>query len=147
MLVMTLFQDKYMNCFAFLQALLLKKDTLLRFSTGQVIDLVSNDVQRIEGDTFQLFFLGIRSIVELLTVTFFLVYLIGWQAVMGIILLCMCLPYVAGLSYAGAVLRLRTAAVTDHRITLINQVVSGIRAIKSNVWEDEYRGKIKNVRR
>ena len=39
------------------------------------------------------------------------------------------------------------AAVTDHRITLINQVVSGIRAIKSNVWEDEYRGKIKNVRR
>lgn len=147
MLVMTLFQDKYMNCFAFLQALLLNKDTLLRFSTGQVIDLVSNDVQRIEGDTFQLFFLGIRSIVELLTVTFFLVYLIGWQAVMGIILLCMCLPYVAGLSYAGAVLRLRTAAVTDHRITLINQVVSGIRAIKSNVWEDEYRGKIKNVRR
>lgn len=147
MLVMTLFQDKYMNCFAFLQALLLNKDTLLRFSTGQVIDLVSNDVQRIEGDTFQLFFLGIRSIVELLIVTFFLVYLIGWQAVMGIILLCMCLPYVAGLSYAGAVLRLRTAAVTDHRITLINQVVSGIRAIKSNVWEDEYRGKIKNVRR
>ena len=147
MLVMTLFQDKYMNCFAFLQALLLNKDTLLRFSTGQVIDLVSNDVQRIEGDTFQLFFLGIRSIVELLTVTFFLVYLIGWQAVMGIVLLCMCLPYVAGLSYAGAVLRLRTAAVTDHRITLINQVVSGIRAIKSNVWEDEYRGKIKNVRR
>ena len=147
MLVMTLFQDKYMNCFAFLQALLLNKDTLLRFSTGQVIDLVSNDVQRIEGDTFQLFFLGIRSIVELLTVSFFLVYLIGWQAVMGIILLCMCLPYVAGLSYAGAVLRLRTAAVTDHRITLINQVVSGIRAIKSNVWEDEYRGKIKNVRR
>lgn len=144
---MTLFQDKYMNCFAFLQALLLNKDTLLRFSTGQVIDLVSNDVQRIEGDTFQLFFLGIRSIVELLTVTFFLVYLIGWQAVMGIVLLCMCLPYVAGLSYAGAVLRLRTAAVTDHRITLINQVVSGIRAIKSNVWEDEYRGKIKNVRR
>lgn len=136
-----------MNCFAFLQALLLNKDTLLSFSTGQVIDLVSNDVQRIEGDTFQLFFLGIRSIVELLTVTFFLVYLIGWQAVMGIILLCMCLPYVAGLSYAGAVLRLRTAAVTDHRITLINQVVSGIRAIKSNVWEDEYRGKIKNVRR
>lgn len=144
---MTLFQDKYMNCFAFLQALLLNKDTLLRFSTGQVIDLVSNDVQRIGGDTFQLFFLGIRSIVELLTVTFFLVYVIGWQAVMGIILLCMCLPYVAGLSYAGAVLRLRTAAVTDHRITLINQVVSGIRAIKSNVWEDEYRGKIKNVRR
>lgn len=147
MLVITLFQDKYMNCFAFLQVLLLNKDTLLRFSTGQVIDLVSNDVQRIEGDTFQLFFLGIRSIVELLTVTFFLVYLIGWQAVMGIVLLCMCLPYVAGLSYAGAVLRLRTAAVTDHRITLINQVVSGIRAIKSNVWEDEYRGKIKNVRR
>ena len=57
------------------------------------------------------------------------------------------MPYFAGFSYAGAVLRLRTAAVSDHRITLIKEVVTGIRAIKTNAWEDEYREKIKNVRR
>ena len=51
------------------------------------------------------------------------------------------------ISYAGAILRLRTAALSDHRITLIKEVVTGIRAIKTNAWEDEYRKKIKNVRR
>lgn len=110
---------------------------MLRLSSGRVIDLVSNDVQRIEGDTFNLFFLGARSIVELLIVTFFLVYLIGWQALMGIVLLCIFMPYFAGFSYAGAQVRLRTAAVSDHRITLINQVVCWIRAIKANAWEHE----------
>jgi len=51
------------------------------------------------------------------------------------------------LSYAGAALRLRTAAVSDRRISLINQVISGIRAIKTHAWEDEYREKIKNMRK
>ena len=120
---------------------------MLRFSSGRVIDLVSNDVQRIEGDTFQLFFEGARSLMELVSVTFLLVNLIGWQAVMGILLLCVLMPYFAGFSYAGAILRLRTAAVSDHRITLIKEVVTGIRAIKTNAWEDEYREKIKNMRR
>ena len=73
--------------------------------------------------------------------------LIGWQALMGIIFLCLLLPYFAGLSYAGAALRLRTAAVSDCRISLMNQVVSGIRAIKTHAWEDEYRERIKDTRR
>ena len=54
------------------------------------------------------------------------------------------LPFFA---YAGALLRLRTAPVSDRRITMIGQVVSGIRVIKTNAWEDEYREKIKSVRR
>ena len=74
-------------------------------------------------------------------------YLIGWQALMGVIFLCLLLPYFAGLSYAGAALRRRTAAVSDCRISLMNQVVSGIRAIKTHAWEDEYREKIKDTRR
>ena len=66
---------------------------------------------------------------------------------MGVIFLCLLAPYFAGLSYAGAALRLRTAAVSDRRISLMNQVVSGIRAIKTHAWENEYREKIKNTRR
>ena len=73
-------------------------------------------------------------------------YLIGWQALMGIIFLCFLLPYFAGLSYAGAALRLRTAAVSDRRISLINQVISGFRAFKTHAWEDEYRDRIKDTR-
>ena len=61
--------------------------------------------------------------------------------------MCFLLPYFAVMSYFSAKLRLRTAAVSDQRISLMNQVVSGIRAIKTHAWEDEYREKIKHTRR
>ena len=120
---------------------------MLEFSTGHVIDLVSNDVQRLEEDTVMRFFLLPFVFLEVIVATLLLVFFIGWQALMGVIFLCLLLPYFTALSHAGAALRLRTAAVSDRRISLMNQVVTGIRAIKINAWEDEYREKIKTLRR
>ena len=127
--------------------LLLSKDSLLRFSTGHVIDLVSNDVQRLEADTVKLFLNIPFCILQLVMVSSLLLHFIGWQSTIGITLLCILLPCFGGLSYAGAALRFRTAAVSDHRISLISKVISGIRAIKSYAWEEEYQQKIRNVRR
>ena len=112
-----------------------------------MIDLVSNDVQRLEGETIKWIFLGSISFIELLTLPFLMVYFIGWQSLMGVFFLYLLLPYFVLLSKGGAVLRLRTAAVTDQRISLMNQIVSGIRTIKMHAWEDEYRQKIKKPRR
>ena len=125
----------------------LSNDALLKFATGHVIDLISNDVQRMEEDVLMLFFLFIPSCFVLLAIALLLVYLIDWQSLMGVFLLCFLVPYFAGFSYVSAALRLRTAAVTDRRISLMNQVVSGIRAIKMRAWEDEYRTKIQHTRR
>ena len=83
----------------------------------------------------------------LVVIATLLLYLIGWQSLMGVFLLCFLVPYFAGLSYISAALRVRTAAVSDQRISLMNQVVSGIRAIKTRAWEDKYRKKIKHTRR
>ncbi len=84
---------------------------------------------------------------NLVVIAVLLPYLIGWQALMGVIFLCLLVPYFAGLSYLSAALRLCIAAVSDRRIALMNQLVSGIRAIKTHAWEDEYREKIKHTRR
>ena len=131
----------------FFQTLLLSKDSLLEFSTGHVIDLVSNDVQRLEGETVKRFFLCLSAILEIMVTTPLLVYFVGWQTLIGVIFLVFLVPFFALLSSAGAALRLRTASISDLRISLMNQVVSGIRAIKINTWEDEYREKIKTTRR
>ena len=112
-----------------------------------MIDLISNDVQRLEEDAASLFFSGALALVELVTVMALLPVFVGWQAVMGVIFLCFLVPYFAGLSFASAALRLRTADKSDRRISLMNEVVSGIRAIKMHAWEDEYRKKIKDTRR
>ncbi|XP_022797867.1 multidrug resistance-associated protein 4-like [Stylophora pistillata] len=129
------------------KTLLLSKDTLLQYTTGKVITLVSNDVQRLEGETIKWIFLGFISLIELLSLPLLMVYLIGWQSLMGVLFLYLLLPYFALLSQGGAVLRLRTAAVSDQRISLLNQVISGIRSIKMHAWEDEYRQQVRKTRR
>ena len=128
------------------QILLLSKSSLSKFSAGRVIDLLSNDVQRME--TAPKWILAMNSaILQIVPATFIIAYLIGWQALMGEIFLCLLLPYYAEMSSVNAALRLRSAAESDMRISLTNQVVSGIRAIKAHAWEDEFREKIKLTRK
>ena len=100
-----------------------------------------------EEDTVMWLYLFIPSCFILVVIAVLLVYLIGWQSLVGVFFMCLLVPYFAGLSYLSAALRLRTAALSDRRISLMNQVVSGIRAIKTRVWEDEYRKKIQHTRR
>ena len=133
--------------FLILQTLRLSRHTLLKFTTGRVFDLVSNDVKRMEEETMMWFFGFPFAILETVVVMILLVYFVGWQAVIAVIFLCLLAVYFAALSYASAALRLRTAAVSDRRISLMNQVVCGIRAIKTHAWEDEYREKVKHIRR
>lgn len=127
--------------------LLLSKHGLLNATTGHVIDLISNVVQRMEGEAVMWVFLTTFATAELVVIPALLVYLIGWQALMGAIFLCLLIPYFAVLSYVNGVLRLRTAAASGRRISLMNQVIAGIRAIKTHACENEYRTRIKCTRR
>ena len=118
---------------------------LIAFCTNSDCFL-SNDVQRME--TAPKWILAINSaILQIVPATFIIAYLIGWQALMGEIFLWLLLPYYAEMSSVNAALRLRSAAESDMRISLTNQVVSGIRAIKAHAWEDEFREKIKHTRK
>ena len=128
------------------QILLLSKSSLSKFSAGRVIDLLSNDVQRMEKAPKWILVMN-SAILQVVPTTFVIAYLIGWQALMGEIFLCLLLPYYAEMSSVNAALRLRSAAESDMRISLTNQVVSGIRAIKARAWEDEFRKKIKHTRK
>ena len=100
-----------------------------------------------EEETVKFFVLTISAVLAYAGAIFLIYNLIGWQAVTGVFLMCILMPYFAVLSYANAKLRLRTATVSDERISLMNQVVSGIRAVKTHAWEDEYGRKIRHVRR
>ncbi|XP_022796748.1 multidrug resistance-associated protein 4-like [Stylophora pistillata] len=126
--------------------LLLSKSTLSKFSAGRVVDLISNDVQRMETAPAK-FFIMIPAALQIVVATFLLAYLIGWQALMGELFLCLLVPYYIEMSSVYGTLRLHSAAEADRRISLTNQVVSGIRAIKARAWEDDFRGKIKHTRK
>jgi len=84
---------------------------------------------------------------EFVTVVILLLYFIGWQTIIGILFLLTVIPCIMVISSVCAQLRLETAEVTDRRISLMNELVSEIRAVKAHVWEENYRGKVQEVRR
>jgi len=57
------------------------------------------------------------------------------------------IPCVTKISSVCARLREETAEVTDRRISLMNELVTGIRALKTHAWEENYREKVEEVRR
>ena len=66
---------------------------------------------------------------------------------MGVLFLMALIPCIMIISSVCAQLRRKTAEVTDRRLSLMNELVSGIRAIKTHAWEENYRDKVQEVRR
>ena len=134
------------SCLYSSQILRLGQQTLREFTTGQVVDIVSNDVQRMEQAPKACFgiWLGFQ---DLVITTCLLWHFIGWQALLGLAFLLFLVPFNGFLSHISGKLRKKTAAVTDRRLLLMNEVVSAIRAVKTNAWEWIYRDKIREIRR
>ena len=130
----------------FLQIHLLTQQSLLTATTGNLIDLISNDVQRIEL-TSRWIFASFFFALEFTVVIVLLLHLIGWPALMGVLFLVAMILCVLIISYICAGLRVETAEVSDRRLLFMNELVTGIRALKTHAWEEYYQEKVKATRR
>ena len=111
-----------------------------------MIDLISNDLTRIAQVPVNLLNC-MGSLVEIPVAVFLMVYLIGWQSLMGVLFIFATTPYIyAVLSVCGKI-RKQIAEVSDQRILLMEELVSGIRVLKTHAWEDSYKEKVKVLRR
>ena len=131
----------------FWQIPLVSRQDLLETTTGNIFDLISNDVQRIEQAPVPFTSLLFKTPLELIAVVCLLLYLIGWQPLMGVLFILMLIPVCMIISYFCAKLRKKTAKVTDRRISQMSEVVCGIRALKAHAWEENYKDKVQEVRR
>ena len=111
-----------------------------------MVDLVSNDVQRMDRAVMEFFRLWL-SVFELVCLIPLMLIIIGWQAVIGLMCLMLFSPISAYLSYLSGDFRIKTADVTDRRLNLLTEVISGIRAVKANALEWLYGDKITYLRR
>jgi len=64
----------------------------------------------------------------------------------GVAFLVLQVPCIIKISSVCARLHLKTAKVTDQRLSVVNEMVTGIRALKTHAWEKNYRKKIQEVR-
>mmetsp|Transcript_3038 Transcript_3038/g.8791 ORF Transcript_3038/g.8791 Transcript_3038/m.8791 type:complete len:1373 (-) Transcript_3038:1207-5325(-) len=115
-------------------------------STGKVLNIASNDVERFLLATLFISY-GFWAPVQSLAILGLGVKLIGTSFAAGYgLLVCGFVPLQFYLSQRFATLRSRVASITDRRVTLVSQAVAGVRVMKMNGWERQFETRIADVR-
>ncbi|GLV41617.1 uncharacterized protein CBL_06846 [Carabus blaptoides fortunei] len=116
------------------KSLRLSKTALGETTVGQVVNLLSNDVNRFDGAVVLLHNLWVGPLVTGVA-TYFMYKEIGIAACVGVTCILIFIPFQGWLAQRCSVLRLRTAIRTDERLRLMNEIINGIQVIKMYTWE------------
>ncbi|CAG9863581.1 unnamed protein product [Phyllotreta striolata] len=119
------------------KALRLSKASLGETTAGQVVNLLSNDVNRFDLAVLFAHHLWI-GVLETVICTYFMYLEVGIAAVVGVCVLVSFVPLQMYIGKRISVLRLRTALRTDERVRLMNEILSGIQVIKMYAWEKPF---------
>ncbi|XP_068157078.1 ATP-binding cassette sub-family C member 4 [Drosophila tropicalis] len=114
---------------------------------GYLINLLSNDVNRLDYGFIFMHWIWIMPLHAVLTC--YLIWLrIGIPALVGVVgLLVKTVPVQTALSKLTSVLRLRIAERTDARVGIMNELVQGIQVIKMYAWERPFQAVVAEARR
>ncbi|CAG9860399.1 unnamed protein product [Phyllotreta striolata] len=121
------------------KVLKLNHKSLGQTAIGQVVNLMSNDVQRFDLVSLFLHYMWVTPINVL--VSFYVMYqsvgIVAAAAGMGAIIL-ESIPIQAFLSNLQGKFRYQIAIKTDRRVKLMNEITSGIQVIKMYAWEKPF---------
>ncbi|CAK6978679.1 ATP-binding cassette sub-family C member 4-like isoform X1 [Scomber scombrus] len=128
------------------KALCLSSSAMGKTTTGQIVNLLSNDVNKFDEVTIFLHYLWVgplqaAAVVGLLWVE------IGPSCLAGMVVLMFLMPMQTMFGRLFSKFRSKTAVLTDNRIRTMNEVVSGIRIIKMYAWEKPFAALVTEVRR
>ncbi|CAH2099846.1 unnamed protein product [Euphydryas editha] len=128
------------------KSLRLSKTALGETTVGQVVNLLSNDVNRFDVAVIFIHYLWIGPLATVI-ITFFMWCEIRWAAVVGVGFMLAFIPLQAYLGKRTSVLRLKTALRTDERVRLMNEILSGIQVIKMYTWEKPFADLVAKARK
>ena len=105
-----------------------------QISTGHLVNLTTTDVERFQyGGTFVNYLWG--APLESLVILYFGLDLVGVSFLAGFAALALMVPTQAVFSRKFSEVRQRVTVLTDERVKLTNQAVTGARLMKINAWE------------
>ena len=128
------------------QILSTSRSELSNFTVGEVLNLVSNDVVKIDESVYGII-LALASPFEIIVSVLLLWRFVGWQSLFGVLYFVVLLTYNLIATQKFGNLRSKVAEATDKRLTTINSIICGIRAVKMYAWEWNFRDLIKSLRR
>ncbi|XP_009190354.1 multidrug resistance-associated protein 4 isoform X5 [Papio anubis] len=128
------------------KALRLSNMAMGKTTTGQIVNLLSNDVNKFDQVTVFLHFLWAGPL-QAIAVTALLWMEIGISCLAGMAVLIILLPLQSCFGKLFSSLRSKTATFTDARIRTMNEVITGIRIIKMYAWEKSFSDLVTNLRK
>ncbi|NWI37959.1 MRP4 protein, partial [Picathartes gymnocephalus] len=128
------------------KALRLSNVAMAKTTTGQIVNLLSNDVNKFDQVTIFLHFLWAGPL-QAIAVTVLLWMEIGPSCLAGMAVLIILLPVQTCIGRLFSSLRSKTAALTDVRIRTMNEVISGMKIIKMYAWEKSFAELVSGLRR
>ncbi|XP_045542487.1 ATP-binding cassette subfamily C member 4 isoform X2 [Papilio machaon] len=128
------------------KSLRLSKTALGETTVGQVVNLLSNDVNRFDVAIIFLHYLWIGPLATVI-IAYFMWLEISWAAVVGVGFMLAFIPLQAYFGKRTSELRLKTAVRTDERVRLMNEILSGIQVIKMYTWEKPFADLVAKARK
>uniref|UniRef100_A0A8D2Q7R3 ATP binding cassette subfamily C member 4 n=1 Tax=Varanus komodoensis TaxID=61221 RepID=A0A8D2Q7R3_VARKO len=132
--------------FTLIEALRLSNTAMGKTTTGQIVNLLSNDVNKFDQVTIFLHFLWAGPL-QAIAVMALLWHEIGPSCLAGMAVLIILLLLQTCLGRLFSALRSKTAAFTDVRIRTMNEVIAGMRIIKMYAWEKPFANLVDSMRR
>jgi ATP-binding cassette subfamily C (CFTR/MRP) protein 4 len=112
------------------KALRLSRKALGRTTVGQMVNLLSNDVNRFDNSLIFIPFIVTAPIQTIVTIAYLYTFL-KWTVFVGCSVLVVYLPFQMFMGRLFSNLRAKTAILTDERIRLMNEIIPAMRVIKS----------------
>ncbi|VVC46074.1 ABC transporter type 1, transmembrane domain,ABC transporter-like,P-loop containing nucleoside triphosphate [Cinara cedri] len=122
---------------AYSKALRLSKTALGDTMGSQVINLLSNDVNRFDTASLFLHFVWVGPL-KTIVVTYYLWQEVGVSSVFGVAIMVMFVPLIGWLDKKTFEFWQKTASRTGTRIRLMNQIISSMQVIKMYTWEKPF---------
>ncbi|XP_050461230.1 ATP-binding cassette sub-family C member 4-like isoform X2 [Cataglyphis hispanica] len=116
----------------------LSQTSLSQTGAGQIVNLLSNDVNRFDTVSIYLNFIWIMPF-QVTIMGYIMWQKIGGSIFVGIgLLLIICLPIQGTFSLLSRNIRAMIAPLTDRRVQLMNELIAGIQVIKMYAWEKPF---------
>ena len=114
-------------------------------STGKIVTLMSNDVNKLQ-DLFSMIH-NLWAAPIFIVASFTLLYdVIEWSAFVGFACILIAAPFTATVAKKLFALRRLVVQCADKRVNILSEVVSGMKVIKYYAWEKTFKGKAEKIR-
>jgi ATP-binding cassette subfamily C (CFTR/MRP) protein 4 len=116
------------------KALKLSNSALRTTTVGQIVNLMSNDVNRFDWCLVYAHYLVLGPL-QMCCVIALLWQQIGISCLAGIAVLILYVPFQGLMGHSFSKLRANSAILTDERLRLMSEIIPAMRVIKMYVWE------------